>query len=48
MKDIYQKAQYWVNQRRPQVEQRARSESGNYLANLATQWRLLLVREIPL
>lgn len=48
MQDIYQKARYWANQRRPQVEHRARSTPGNYLANLATQWRLLLVRDIPL
>lgn len=33
---------------RPHLEQQARKSSGCYRANLAHQWRVFLVKQIPL
>lgn len=42
----YTLAKRWANQHRPQVERRARTVPGQFLVNLAHEWRLLLMREV--
>lgn len=48
MNDTYLTANQWANAHRQDIERRARSSPGAFLSNLAHQWMLFLVREIPL
>lgn len=48
LKHIWQKTYRAMQRIKPHLEQKARSSKGRYRANLAHEWRVFLVEQIPL